>query len=263
MAPAAGSFLLGRRIAREVDQLFAASRDVRPSVLTEANLEGLPAPVGRWLRYAQIVGKERPMTVRLKQQGQFRLGPNKGWMPFQAEQYFTTEPPGFVWKVRMAIAPLVAVTGRDRYAAGEGSMRMCLLSLFPVADKAGGGLNQGDLLRYLGETIWFPSGALSPYITWEGLDATSARATMSYGGVMASATFHFDEQGRHVTTVAERYNDALGRLATWMAPTSAYGEFDGVRVGVAGEGLWKYDTGDFPYIRWRITALEYNRPERY
>ena len=43
----------------------------------------------------------------------------------------------------------------------------------------------------------------------------------------------------------------------------AYGEFDGVRVPTEGEGIWNYDTGDFSYIRWRLTKLEYNRPERY
>jgi hypothetical protein len=198
--------------------------------------------------------------VRLKQEGQFRLGEDQDWMPFTAEQFYTTDPPGFVWTARFQMAPLLSVTGRDRYAGGEGSIDMRLLSLIPAANKRGGGLNQGALLRYLNETMWFPAAVLSPYIIWEAIDAMSARATMSYGGVTAAATFIFDEQGRLTDMVAERYDDARDRLETWSTPISAYGEFEGVRVPVAGEGIWKYETGDFSYIRLRITEIVYNPP---
>jgi hypothetical protein len=157
----------------------------------------------------------------------------------------------------------VPVAGRDRYAGGEGSITMRLLSLIPVAGKRGGDLNQGALLRYLNETMWFPAAAISPYITWAERDANSAVATMSYGGVTASATFSFDDEGRLTTMTADRYNDAKGQFLPWSTPISAYGEFDGVRVPVAGEGVWEYDSGDFSYIRLRITEVEYNRPERY
>jgi Family of unknown function (DUF6544) len=127
--------------------------------------------------------KERPATVRLKYGGEFRLGPDKAWMPYESQTYYTTDPPAFLWTVGMRMFPLVSVIGRDRYVDGEGSIRMKVLSLVPVADKRGGGLNQGALLRYLGETVWFPAGAVAPYITWAPHDANSA-------------TFRFDHEGR-------------------------------------------------------------------
>jgi hypothetical protein len=266
---AAASAAVGGRVAfergasREVQALFGASRAVRPTIVTEADLATVPKSVQRWLRYSQVVGKERPVTVRLKQQGQLRLGQDQAWMPFEAEEYYTTDPPGFVWPVQMRMALLLSVTGWDRYVDGVGSIQMRLLSVIPVANKCGGGLNQGGLLRYLNETMWFPAAALSPYITWEGGSATSARATMSYGGETASATFMFDDEGRLTDMVAQRYNDARGRLETWSTPIGAYGEFEGVRVPVAGEGVWKYETGDFPYIRLRVTDLDYNQRSRY
>jgi hypothetical protein len=68
--------------------------------------------------------------------------PGKGWLPFRAEQYFTTHPPGFLWKASFRMAPLVSVVGRDQYRAGEASMQMRALSLIPVANKTGGGLHQ-------------------------------------------------------------------------------------------------------------------------
>ena len=49
-------------------------------------------------------------------------------------------------------------------------------------DAKGKEIDQGALLRYLGEIVWVPSAALSDYITWEEMDSTTARATMSYEG---------------------------------------------------------------------------------
>jgi hypothetical protein len=219
--------------------------------------------VQRWLRWARVVGTQRPVSVRLKQTGQFRLTEGGGWLPFRAEEYYTTDPPGFVWSVTLRLAGLLPISGRDRYFEGRGDIEMRLLSLVPVARSRGRGLDQGALLRYLNEIMWFPAAAVSPYIRWEGVDANAARATLSYRGVTASATFMFDAQDRLINMVARRYNDARARVETWSTPLNAYGEFEGVRVPVAGEGVWTYDSGDFPYIRLRITELQYNRPARF
>ena len=258
-----GRITFERRIAREVEALFAASGTGARSVVTETNLAGLPAPVQWWLRWSQVVGKERPATVRLRQEGRFRQAEDSAWVDFTAVEYYTTEPPGFVWKTTMRMLPLVTITGRDRYADSRGSIDMRLLSLIPVASVSGPALDQGALLRYLNETMWFPAAVLSPYITWEGIDANSAKATMSYGGVTAAATFIFDAEGRLVDMVAQRHDLSRGHLETWSTPIHAYGEFGGIRVPTEGVGQWRYDTGDFTYIEVRITEIEYNRSTPY
>ena len=226
-------------------------------------LTALPEPVRRWLRWAQVIGKEYPATVRLKQEGRFRQAEGGNWMPFTAEEYFTTEPPAFVWKTRMQMFPFVSIIGRDRYLDGRGSIDMRLLGLVPVANASGSAMDQGALLRYLNETMWFPAAALSPYITWQAIDDSSAMATMSYAGVTASATFIFDAQGRPGDMIAERQDLAHGRLETWSTPMRAYDEFQGVRIPSEGVGVWKYESGDFPYIELRITEIEYNEPSAY
>jgi hypothetical protein len=254
-----------RRITREIDALLAkADAVVEPGLVTEGDLEGLPEPVQRWLRWSRVVGTPRPVIVRLKQDGQFRLGEDRGWLPFAAEQYFTSDPPAFLWWVRMRMVPLVSVAGRDRYVDGLGDMDLRLGSLVPVARKRGGGLNQGDLLRFLTEALcWFPAGALSRHVSWAPVDATTARATMTYGGEQGTAEFSFDQQGRLHKLTANRYNDARGRLEQWTIPIRAYGKLGGIRVATEGDGTWNYQSGDLTYIHWRITDLDYNQPARY
>lgn len=186
-----------------------------------------------------------------------------GWVPYRADQYFTVDRPGFVWKATFRLAPFLSVNGRDMYRAGEASMQMRVWSVVSVANKKGGGLNQGDLLRFLGETQWFPAAALADYITWQPIDANSARATMSYAGVTASMTFQFDQEGRPLECTAARYNDARGHDEPWVNTNNTEANFGEWRLPVAGEARWDYKTGPYAYIRWQITNIEQNRPTRY
>jgi len=67
----------------------------------------------------------------------------------------------------------------------------------------------------------------SLYIAWEEIDASSARATMSYGGVTAAAMFHFDERDQLVDMTVDHYNNAKGRILPWSTPIGAYAESGG------------------------------------
>lgn len=160
----------------------------------------------------------------------------------------------------MEMYPLVSVVGRDRFAEGAGSIEMRLLGLVPVANASGPELDQGALLRYLNETMWFPAAALAPIIAWDEVDENSARATIELGGRSASAVFVFDREGRPVDMAAERYDLGRDRVERWSTPLTAWGEFGGIRVPTAGSALWRYDSGDFPYIELRITGIEYDPP---
>ena len=114
-------------------------------------------------------------------------------MPVAAAQVFSVDPPGFVWTVDARMMGVLPIAGRDRYVSGHGGMLIELGSLFPVADASGPEIDQGAMLRYLGEIVWFPSAALSDTIAWEAIDTHSARATMRFAGRSVSAVFAFDD----------------------------------------------------------------------
>lgn len=252
-----------RAVDREIDEMFARSTRVQPGVLTEADLQGLPEPVQRWLRYAGVVGKEKVVAVRLKQRGQMRSAANKPWMPIEAEEYYTVDPPAFVWSATAHMAPFLWARVRDRNVEGRGNILVKALALITVEDRKGSRLDHDTLLRYLNEIMWFPAAAVSDYIAWEPVDARSAKATMTYQGVTGSAVFYFDEQGRVTNMVTERYADVDGGLVTWETPIREYGEFNGVRLPRKGEAIYKFKSGDFSYGTIEITDIEYNTPSRY
>ena len=95
------------------------------------------------------------------------------------------------------------------------------------------------------------------------IDEETASAVITYGGVAASMAFKFAADGRLVESTALRYNDERSRNERWVNRNDADAVLDGMRVPVSGEARWEYETGPFPYIRWRITALERDRPARF
>jgi len=240
--------------------MFQEIQQETPAVVTEGDLVGLPEPVQQWLRFSGIIGREQAVTVKLTQEGQFRRSPDGKWMPFTATQYYTTPQPAFLWQAKIRMAPLLPLKVRDKYMHGQGHMLGKLLGLFPVVDASGPKLDQATLLRYLNEIMWFPSAALADYISWEAIGDSSAKATMKYGGVEASAVFYYNEKGAIVNMVADRYREVNGefRLDQWSTPISAYRQFNGVTVPSEGQGVWNLSSGDFAYIKLEITSLEYN-----
>lgn len=82
---------------------------------------------------------------------------------------------------------------------------------------------------------------------------------MTYGGVTASMTVTFDHEGRLLETRADRYNDSRRRLEVWVNRNQSDREFGGLRLPDAGEARWEYESGPYPYIRWRIVDVRQDR----
>ena len=91
-------------------------------LVTDEMLLNLPEPVQRYMAYTGVVGKPWINTVHLQQTGKFRLGFDRPWMPMTAKQWYTTNPPAFVWNARFKIAGLPLLRARDKYESGQGYM---------------------------------------------------------------------------------------------------------------------------------------------
>lgn len=229
-------------------------------VVTQDMLTHLPEPVQRWLNASGVVGKEMVHKAYLTQTGEMSIKPGGKWMPAKAEQFFNIDNPSFIWTVKVQMMPGIIMTGRDKLQHAQGNMLIKLHGLFSVVDAKGEYIDQGTMLRYLGEICWFPSAALQPYISWKQIDANSAEATLSYNGKSVSAVFTFDAQGRLVTTTAKRYMmlDGKSTLEAWLIPCTEWQVINGVTIPVAGSATWKLKSGDYEYYRWRITGIMYD-----
>jgi len=246
--------------AQQEKEALLSKAKSQTEIVKRDMLAGLPPIVQTWLERSNVIGKEKAQTVHLQQTGEMRTSPDGKWMPFAAEQYFTTNPPGFIWTANVQMMPGVSLAGRDLYTEGKGHMLIKVLSLVPVADAKGAETDQGTLIRYLAEICWFPSAALSDYLTWEQLDSTSARATMRYGEVSASGVFSFNENGDMQSFEANRYYDRPegATLERWHVETITTAELNGTRMPVQSEVTWKLADGDYTWLKLEITEISYN-----
>jgi hypothetical protein len=255
----------GQGFKREVADIFAEASSEEPAIVTEADLDGLPEIVQRYLRYTGVVGQPWIKAVRLKQRGDMRRAADKPWMPMKAVEYYTTNPPAFIWKGDFKAAPLFKITAIDRLRHGRGNMRIKLLGLFKVADLKAPELDEATLIRFFSEGIWFPTVFLEDYITWETVDSLSAKVTMTYKGVTASGLFTFNELGQVINFETERHMEKEGefQLKPWSTPIEGYKEMNGMLIPSSGKAVWHLEDGEFSYWRGEIFELEYNNPSAF
>jgi hypothetical protein len=145
-------------------------------------------------------------------------------------------------------------------------MLIKVLSLFPVVNSRDNEkINTGTMQRYLGEIAWFPSAALSPYITWEEIDDLSAKASMTYKGTTGSGVFYFNERGDFIKYSAQRYmgSDEDARPREWIITVNESRVMQGIKIPVKMEATWKLESSDWTWLKLEITDIQYNKMLNY
>jgi hypothetical protein len=249
------------KVSNEISQIMEETDSDNHSIVSPEELSGLPSPVAKWLEVSGVVGKEKANTVCLSQKVRMKLKPGQDtWNDATAEQYFTTQNPAFIWKVEMNMSPFIKITGRDRFANGKGEMMIKLFSIINIANEKGVKIDEGTLQRYLGEIVWFPSAALSPYISWEEIDSLSAKASMNYKGTSGSGIFHFNENGDFIQYSTFRYkgNEAGSVKHEWLINVNDRAIINGIKIPVKMKATWKLDDGDWTWLDMELTDVKYN-----
>ncbi len=248
-------------LGKEIGKIFAKHHGKKQTIVTEEMLQKLPEPVKRYLLYTGVVGKPMVQTVRLEQVGKIRKDATQPWMNFEARQYYSVNPPAFLWVAYMKVFGLPLIRVRDYYMEGKGNILVKALSLFTVANSSGEKLDQGAMMRYLNEMMWFPSAFLGKNVSFESIDANSARITLKDIGKSVTATMYFDEEGKLTNFMAPRYRDMGNNkfeLENWSTPIRDYGEFEGLRLPRKGAGVWNLKEGDLEYIDLTVVDLKHD-----
>jgi len=259
--------IFDKKVTKEIDILTEEGSKAQSKTFSFNDLERLPEPVQRYFKYTLRDGQEHIKFVRLKQVGEFRMKENQSWMPIKAEQYFTTEDPAFIWRVKFTMSPFIWIEGRDMYYQGRGNMLIKLLSTITVADATGSEMDISSLIRFLAEAPWFPTALLpSDYLEWIEIDSNSAQAVIKDNGCTASGIFTFNEKGEIIKFVTnDRYMEVDGKYfkEQWGGYYRNYQEIEGMKIPTEGEVEWNLASGDFQYIKLKITYIQYNIPAKY
>ena len=255
------AFQFERTIDQEISVILEQSTDQVPSSINPEDLLKLPLCVQNWMVQSGATKQPRTRNGFLQQKAKMKLKPEQdNWYVADAKQISEIDQPAFVWTVDLAMNPLMGIKGRDKFVEGKGEMLIKMNALFNVVDATGAKIDEGSLQRFLGELVWFPSLALSEYVTWESITENSAKATMKYEGTEGSGIFHFNNRGDFTKFVARRYrgNEPDAARKDWVLTVDEYATFEGIRVPSKMKATWVLDSGDWTWLELEILAIDYN-----
>ena len=252
-----------RRTRGLIDRLDAGRLSSRAARYDEAELEGLPPVVQRYLRAVLVPGQPIMVAADLRHRGEFNLGQTTDrWKPFTSEQHVVVRRPGFVWNGCIQATIGVPVRVHDAYIAGEGLLRPAVFGLVTLVDMRGSGeLARGELMRYLAETPWYPTALLpSQGVHWQAVDEHSARVSLQDGEIGADLLFRFGADGLVESVYATQRGRTVGKIIVptpWEGRWSNYQLRGGMKVPMDGEVAWLTEAGRKSYWRGTLTFLQH------
>ncbi len=235
------------------------------AVVGEADLDGLPSAAVRYLRFMDVLGQGRPSSLRAAAHGRFRMRPDARWMACRAWQYNTAVPLRRFFRMRLRLAPGVAMTGWDTYADGRGGLRGTMFGVIPVASGKGPHFATSELVTWLNDAVLLaPSMLLDPAVRIaEGDDVDAFRVEATDGGRSVAAQVLTDERGapRDFWT-DDRYADLPGGLlrARWHTPVAGWTVDSGPPRPVGARAIWQLPGGPFTYAELEFDEIVRNPP---
>jgi len=235
------------------------------SLVTDADLNHLPLPVQKYLRYTGAVGKPKVQNFRAVFTGSIKPKMEGRWLDFRAQQYnFFQEPTRlFFIESKMFGIPF---DGLHVYVGKNATMQIKIGSLIQIADAKGDTMTQGETVTLFNDMcLMAPATLIDTAIHWESIDSLTAKATFTNQSHTISAILYFNEKGELTNFISDdRYMSADGityKKYRWSTPTRDYKEFDGRKVVTYGEAIWHMPDGEFPYGKFYLVDVEYNCTE--
>ncbi|MBD3231001.1 MAG: hypothetical protein GF329_22670 [Candidatus Lokiarchaeota archaeon] len=233
--------------------------------ISYTHLKNIPKPIQKYLKKCKIVGNEEIKRVRLKQEGKFKLKPNSDWKSYSAEQYINTENYSFLWHAKIKLMPLIKVYVIDYFIKGEGRLIAKLFSLFKMVDESGKEIDQGELVRFLTESAWYPSFLCNEKIQWNIIDENEIEIILDYKDQRVSGKINFNKEGYIEEFTAKRFytsgdTQELEKMSGYLYN---YKEMAGIIIPTKFKVCWHLEEGDYYYIKAEITEIEFNNPNRY
>jgi hypothetical protein len=222
-------------------------------IYSEDMIQGLPSPVT--LYFENVLSPGQPFTkeVSLTHDGKFKTSLDSNWISIKGSQYFTTQEPGFLWVGKTAL-----FTARDMYIDSKGSIIISLLHLFKIVEGSGPNYDQGELLRWLGESVWFPTNLLpSNKLKWSAIDENTAQLSFTHKGLTISYKVSFNKKGEITELETQRHMGEEG-LNIWRGKVSNYKTMNGMKIPMNIEAMWVINNKEHSYAKFEIKDIEHH-----
>jgi hypothetical protein len=256
---------LKRTYAKLVD-VSLAGIPVQMETVRESELEGLPAPLRRYMDFCGVVGTEHVNHFRAAFTGRFKLDPGGDWAPVKAEQYSFIHEGRRLFAMGMKHKGL-PVNALHHYRRENASMTIKIMDLLQVVHHEGELMLKGETVTWFNDLcVWAPAALLRADVSWEEIDANRVKGRLTSNGITVEAILIVDDEGRLVDFISEdRYvanKDGTYDNIPWSTPMYDFRDVNGLRLGCRGAAIWHYPDAEFKYIELEIEDVTINPKNR-
>jgi len=228
------------------------------------NIPQRPEPVSRYVSWALSENRTPVGCMHFRHGGRIRYGKTGRWMRMGGEGFFSAAVPAFVWHATITWAPGVWLDTYDYYVDRKAGMNLNLFSVFPLDNAQTDEMNVSALFRYLTRTPLFPTilGS-SPFIAWENVDDTTARAVIRDEDISVEAIVRFDSRGMVESiescqkTIPETGRPVPGHFASRF---SSWADVGGYRIPMFITSEIILPEGEYVCAEFAITLVEFDAP---
>ena len=196
----------------EVKAGITQTAGIPDELLTEADLQALPEPVKKYLRYSGALNQPKVHNFKVAFNGKIRKNEQSDWMPFTSEQYnfLGASSRLFFMKATMKSLP---VAGFHCFKNGEAYMDIRLFSLFKVQYQSGKEMGIAETVTFFNDMCCMaPATLIDKRIKWLEVDGNKVKAAFTNNNITISAWLYFNDAGELVNFVSnDRYviNDGI------------------------------------------------------
>ncbi len=257
-----GSLLTKYSIDSKITQLRDSTNFSDKDIFTYSQLDSLPPLLKTYFKTVLIDSVPKPNFISLAQTAQIKTDENSEWMQLDANEYFTTDQPNFLWDSKLQSSKFFWVQSIDSYINGKGNMLIKLNSSITISDTWSIEMDKSGLFRYISEALLFPSYLLpNKNLQWNILDSNIAeiKFTDDKNSVVCKVYFAEDGTINKMQTLDKYRTTNSGYMKTLY--TIYYSNYKWLTkkyfVPTHFEVEWDLPEGNFRYGKFDITNITY------
>jgi hypothetical protein len=253
-----GSWSFENLFNNDVSVNLETSSKTEKNLLTEKDIEHLPLPVQKYLKYAGVINKEKVNSVKIIFDVEMREK-GKDWFKATSVQYNFFDEPTRLFYMKAKMFGLT-VPGYHRYVEAKATMDIRLFGLFPIIKQSGEVMNKTETVTLFNDMcLMVPATLIDKRIQWEPIDSLTTKATFTNRGISISAILHFNEAGQLINFISnDRIQVSDMKQYPFSTPVYGYKNINGINVMSGGETIWHYPDGEFAYGKFNLKSIEYN-----
>jgi len=250
---------------KEVLEALERTNGIKKEILTENDIQHLPAPVRKYIHYSGSIGKEKVLNFRVEFSGGIRSSSSEEFMPLRSVQYNFTDQPTRLFYI-VAKKKGIPAKGIHIYKDRKAIMLIKILGLFTVVDARGKEMDQGETVTVFNDMCFMaPASLIDRNIEWEEIDDLTVGAIFTNGNITIGATLYFNEKGELVNFLSnDRFETTDGKTyinSPWITPATEYADINGYRLPSGAKLIYKHPDEDFCYGEFSLKSIEYNCKE--